>query len=193
MPAGYRHTPEAKAKIAAARTKLTPEQRKAAAKKRIAEWAANNPERAKAIKRRSYEKHREQINARRREQNKTPERKAFMREYAPSHKAQNPGMYLAYANNRRALKLGATGSHTDDEWRTLVAYFKHACVYCGRKTNLTRDHVIPLSRTELSPTNDIGNILPACGRCNSQKGDKTDWEYRLWMFQTGGGSCCASA
>lgn len=220
MPNGFKHSDETKARIGAAsrargsakiaseanakriaerraslppkpvRIKLTEEERRAKAVKRAAEWAAKNPERAKEIKRKSYEKHYERMKAKQLERNRTPERREFMRQYAAQHRAENPGLYLAYSNNRRALKIEAPGEHSHEEWIALVAYFGEACAYCGNKDALTRDHVIPLSRTELRPTNDIDNILPACKSCNSQKGTRTDWEYRLWMAQTGRGRKC---
>ena len=38
------------------------------------------------------------------------------------------------------------------------------------------EHKIPLSR---SGTNEYNNLGVACGKCNSQKGTKTEEEYRL--------------
>ncbi len=37
------------------------------------------------------------------------------------------------------------------------------------------DHVIPFSK---GGTNDIENLVFACTRCNSQKGDKLDYNYK---------------
>lgn len=204
MTKGMRHTPEARAKIGAAsrargaaqialaasvakskaaraclpkpepRKRLTPEERRAASRACIAKWTAENPAKAKAIKRRSYEKHREALNAKQRENNKKPERKAFMREYAPKHRAMNPDLYLTYSQNRRAAEIGADGSHTEVEWLALVNALGNRCTYCGSEGKLTRDHDVPLAR---GGSNNIGNIKPACARCNSRKGTLTAEEF----------------
>ena len=46
---------------------------------------------------------------------------------------------------------------------------KGVCYYCNRevgKSNLTMDHVVPLSRGGKSKK---GNIVPACKECNNKK------------------------
>jgi len=48
------------------------------------------------------------------------------------------------------------------------------CVYCGRRRNLTLDHILPQSRG--GP--DIpDNAVWVCSRCNSSKGDKRLYEW----------------
>ncbi|MDH5445853.1 MAG: HNH endonuclease [Gammaproteobacteria bacterium] len=47
------------------------------------------------------------------------------------------------------------------------------CMYCGRdfrETELTRDHVIPLSQ---GGKNHWSNVVTACKRCNAHKGGRT--------------------
>jgi 5-methylcytosine-specific restriction endonuclease McrA len=47
--------------------------------------------------------------------------------------------------------------------------FDKCCAYCGQRTRLSDidpDHVVALSR---GGTNGIGNILPSCRLCNSDK------------------------
>ncbi|MEX2567161.1 MAG: HNH endonuclease [Cyclobacteriaceae bacterium] len=46
----------------------------------------------------------------------------------------------------------------------------HSCQYCGSGKNLTIDHVVP--RSKGGKTN-WQNLITACHRCNTQKGDKT--------------------
>lgn len=46
----------------------------------------------------------------------------------------------------------------------------HSCQYCGTNKNLTLDHVIPRSKGGLHTWE---NVVAACSRCNSFKGDKT--------------------
>lgn len=84
-----------------------------------------------------------------------------------------------FAHRRRARMALADGSFTTAEWRALVARFSH-CPECGRawndipvpngrKTAVTRDHVIPISK---KGSNDISNLRPLCYSCNSRKGDR---------------------
>ena len=53
------------------------------------------------------------------------------------------------------------------------------CWYCGVQTNPFRDfacdHVVPLIS---GGTNEIGNLVPCCRRCNSQKGTMLVEQYR---------------
>lgn len=51
------------------------------------------------------------------------------------------------------------------------------CHYCGKPKSNTVDHVVPLSR---GGTNEITNLVPACGRCNSRKGNKLISEWKIW-------------
>ncbi len=44
------------------------------------------------------------------------------------------------------------------------------------------DHMLAPSR---GGTDEPSNLKPACGLCNTQKGEKTPEEYRLWLFQNG--------
>ena len=83
-------------------------------------------------------------------------------------------------NRKRLLKKkGVTGSHTDEEWKELKIKHYYSCALCGisekklRKiwkgthfVNLTRDHIIPISK---KGTDYIGNIQPLCVSCNAKK------------------------
>lgn len=74
----------------------------------------------------------------------------------------------------RATVLGIPGPHfTGCQWRAVVERFG-ACLCCGQ-TNvlLTPDHVVPLCE---GGSNEISNIQPLCGPCNSAKRDRlTDY------------------
>jgi 5-methylcytosine-specific restriction endonuclease McrA len=54
----------------------------------------------------------------------------------------------------------------------------YTCQYCGSSKHLTLDHVIPRSRCG-SHTWD--NVVTACERCNSKKGDKTLFEAGMHL------------
>ncbi len=90
----------------------------------------------------------------------------------------NPHVASAIHSRRRARLVNSKGNFTSKEWKSLKAFYGNICLCCKKKepdVKLTADHVIPLSR---GGTNDISNIQPLCGSCNSRKyTDTTD--YRL--------------
>jgi 5-methylcytosine-specific restriction endonuclease McrA len=52
----------------------------------------------------------------------------------------------------------------------------HQCQYCGNRKELTLDHVLPKSRGGQTTWQ---NLVAACKRCNSLKGDKTPEEAQM--------------
>ncbi len=69
---------------------------------------------------------------------------------------------------RRRMRLVPPLNNTE-----LFLRDQHLCLYCGkphRPSELTRDHVIPLSRGGLDCWS---NVVTACRRCNSHKGNRT--------------------
>lgn len=50
------------------------------------------------------------------------------------------------------------------------------CAYCGNRDGLTLDHVLPKSR---GGRDSWHNLVTACGRCNSLKGDRTPEEAEM--------------
>ena len=55
----------------------------------------------------------------------------------------------------------------------LFARDQHLCLYCGRecpRPQLTRDHVVPLSK---GGRDTWANVVTACFHCNSRKGNRT--------------------
>lgn len=54
------------------------------------------------------------------------------------------------------------------------------CVYCGTRDHLTLDHVIPRSR---GGRESWHNLVTACQRCNTIKGDRTPQEADMQMTQ----------
>ena len=57
--------------------------------------------------------------------------------------------------------------------QALFARDRHLCMYCGQhytRAELTRDHVLPLSRGGLDVWE---NVVAACLACNTRKGSKT--------------------
>ncbi|WP_299990696.1 HNH endonuclease [uncultured Pontibacter sp.] len=54
------------------------------------------------------------------------------------------------------------------------------CQYCGTSRNLTLDHLLPRSR---GGETSWQNIVTACSRCNSRKGDRTPEEAGLKLHR----------
>ncbi len=63
--------------------------------------------------------------------------------------------------------------------KTLFRRDDHRCIYCGGKfikSDLTRDHVLPISR---GGRDRWENVVAACKRCNVYKGNRTPEEARM--------------
>jgi hypothetical protein len=57
-------------------------------------------------------------------------------------------------------------------------FFGNECCFCGdSESKLTGDHLVPINKTALG-LEAWGNIVPACGDCNSTKHSK-EWEVFL--------------
>lgn len=90
-------------------------------------------------------------------------------------RSENPDKHVAHEQARRARKAASGGSYTAQEWRDLCARYGECCLRCGsRPASLTVDHVTPLSA---GGRNDISNLQPLCGPCNSAKGTQAT-DYR---------------
>ncbi len=144
-----------------------------------------NPEKYREAVRKYQEAHREEINIKAKERRqkdlehyreigrKSYERHAEeRRKYSLEYYKLHPEKSVAVTNRRRALKLAAEGSHTEEEWQELKAFYNYRCLCCGKQEpeiKLTRDHVIPLTQ---GGSDAIDNIQPLCARCNSKKTTK---------------------
>lgn len=91
----------------------------------------------------------------------------------------------AYSRNRE-------DTITVTEWEAILESAGHGCVYCGFRPNPGYNGPCPSFRRlivehMLSPlrggTHTADNMVPACQRCNSKKGDLTPAE---WIFKQAG-------
>ncbi len=79
---------------------------------------------------------------------------------------------------RREAK--AAGFVDPDTWQAVLAFYRYACAYCAVDHWDQQDHCKPLSR---GGKHEIGNVVPACARCNYRKGTQT-WQPKRrhpWM------------
>ena len=81
-------------------------------------------------------------------------------------------------HRRRAREKGLVSDLTTRQWRIILFVYNGKCAYCGSDTEIQQEHVVPVSR---GGGTTMGNIVPACKKCNMSKKDKTVVE---WFFQT---------
>lgn len=105
------------------------------------------------------------------------------RAYARQYLKDNPER-MRNIRRRRKLKVRYESKLvTERDWTRLVERYRGCCAYCGRRSDtLHREHVIPLSR---GGRHSIGNLLPACPRCNLSKYSSfvTEWKKRLEVIE----------
>lgn len=146
------------------------------------EWYARNRENRRAYRLRYRQEHGDRLRAR--------EREGDRRRYADDPRAQldyykqwrlrnldRARNYLRVSRNKR--RAAAAGQHfTFAEWEALLMQHAGRCAYCGSTERIEADHRTPLSR---GGTNLIGNILPACRRCNRRKHRRREEEFRALL------------
>jgi 5-methylcytosine-specific restriction endonuclease McrA len=94
----------------------------------------------------------------------------YMRKANSKYRKTHPEMLKVKDARRRTAKTKAGGAYTYEQWIALCNKYHNQCLCCGKKRNLTADHVVPVSK---GGTSNIDNIQPLCGPCNSKKKDKT--------------------
>ena len=76
--------------------------------------------------------------------------------------------------NHKNIRASTNTAEANAIWADIKACYNFRCAYCGKRTHLARDHIIPISR---SGSDSMDNIVPACKTCNSSKHAKAllDW------------------
>ena len=132
----------------------------------LREWRNKNPHKIKSYTEEYKDKAKEYIKA-------NPDvKKRANSKWWKSNK-EKARLYAAQRNARK--KANGIFQVTEKDWLKLVVRYRYRCAYCDKKSKLTMDHIIPLSK---GGRHSIGNILPACGKCNSSKGNKLLVEFR---------------
>jgi len=102
------------------------------------------------------------------------------REQHKAYYRANPDVFLrSRANRREAIEAAAKFRITSRDLERALRRHGGRCVYCGMtfgEIRVTWDHVIPVAR---GGAHGIGNLVPACQRCNSSKGKRTVTEWRI--------------
>ncbi len=97
--------------------------------------------------------------------------------WARDYQRKNPDVPQRAKRKRKARMAGSGILHISKrDWLRLVNRHQGKCFYCQEVRVMTMDHVIPISR---GGRHSIGNIVPACKRCNSSKRARTIMEWRL--------------
>ncbi len=60
--------------------------------------------------------------------------------------------------------------------RNVMKRDKYTCQYCGQKSDLTLDHILPKSR---GGKDSWENLITACNKCNVKKGNRTPEEAAM--------------
>ncbi|MBZ0289831.1 MAG: hypothetical protein K8I30_19570 [Anaerolineae bacterium] len=148
------------------------------------QWETQNREKVRESNRRWYAEHGEEVQEshrryhaehleedRERSRRWRVENSEKAREGLRRWKAENPEKIAAIRQRRKARKRGLPDTLTAEDWEAAITFFDGRCAYCGVEARLECDHYIPLM-AENCPGTVRGNVLPACGVCNSSKRDK---------------------
>lgn len=117
------------------------------------EWVARNREKA-AEYQREYRKH----------------NRPKLNEHNRRWQKNNHQHLVLKSHRRRVQKRQNGGDYTVAEWNALCARYDNRCLCCGEHRPLTVDHIVPVHK---GGSNDITNLQPLCGECNSRKGART--------------------
>ncbi|WP_354587349.1 ADP-ribosylglycohydrolase family protein [Janibacter sp. UYMM211] len=84
---------------------------------------------------------------------------------------------------RTVLDLTGAGPSQSD-WQATIRALGSRCIYCeasfSASVKVVIDHVVPINKTDLGE-NVIGNVVPACQDCNTEKRGKS---LELWLATT---------
>ncbi|WP_160295997.1 HNH endonuclease [Aliterella atlantica] len=133
------------------------------------QWAFRNRDRLLKQKREYYYANRDYYLERKRQRLQTPQGRMVVR--------------VSNCKRRAIKKTNHHVNYTAEQVKQLFLDFNNCCAYCGSKKNLSLDHFLPLSR---GGADCFGNLIPACGLCNSSKSaaDPKEWYERQPFYSS---------
>jgi len=148
----------------------------------VRRYVENNPEKVLAAGRRYRDENRERIYARQKrwQDENLEHHKNYQRAYHKRYALDNAEKRQLNTANRYARKRNNGGGAlkiSERDWSRMLLIYQHRCAYCGGGAGetLELEHVIPLAR---GGRHSIGNVVPACRRCNATKNDRLLVEWR---------------
>jgi 5-methylcytosine-specific restriction endonuclease McrA len=100
------------------------------------------------------------------------------KQYRSTSKKRNKEA-IAADTRRRNARRKANGVFLIAK-KELIRLSQGPCFYCGSTEKITIDHVVAIAR---GGTDSIGNLVPACKSCNSQKRQLTIMEWNLFRLK----------
>lgn len=150
-----------------------------------AAWRLSNPGRSAKVSR----KWRDDNPDRQKESNRSyrNKNKELIAEKKKAWRKRNPDVYLAAQRRRRGRKVGADGSHTAADVKTIFDNQRGLCANCTNKLFVSGikkfhvDHIMPLIR---GGSNWPENLQCLCPTCNLRKGAMTpeEWAKQNWKL-----------
>ena len=147
-------------------------------------WRYANPDKVRERNRRSRERtkeHRSEYfkNYRLKNLSYLKDKQKVWREANPNYHSEYYEKYPELKNDKEARRRAKKLSNGVFEIKhsELIKLYSSPCLYCGSIKNIEADHVIPISR---GGRHSIGNLVPACKRCNISKGKKTIMEWKFY-------------
>lgn len=142
---------------------------------------ASHPEKHRAAVKRWRKANREKVRAAKRARYaRDAAVRQSVKEGLRSYRRANPEQSRLAKQRRRARLSGSRSlGITAAQWRALLTEFRGTCAYCKTARATTIDHVVPISK---GGRDEIDNVLPACGSCNSSKNNK---DLAVWLRRKG--------
>jgi len=154
---------------------------KSCRRERAIEYDRNNKETKKKAFKRWYELNKETLQAKKKDYYRDYYRLHAEEKIAKARKWVQDNPEKARENSRRraerriARKNALIYDLTVEQWERTLDVFDFRCAYCGIDSGkLQQEHFIPVL---MGGGYTLGNIIPACHRCNVRKGSKDpkDW------------------
>lgn len=115
------------------------------------------------------------------------DRNEYYKDYASRWRRDNPdkvkmyyrkkrdsGKTSQYNHSRKARLKQLENTLTLEEWNSTLQEFGYSCAYCANKNDLTKDHILPVSK---GGGYTKRNIIPACPSCNYSKRDSEIYQW----------------